>query len=131
MPLRRNSILGELHELGLLLAMIPEFEPVTGRVQHDVYHVYTVDVHSIAAVDRLRALMRGDLALEHPLASQLAAETPRPLPLFLGLLLHDIGKAYGKDHSRQGAIMARADRRAAGPRRRSTWITWCGSCRST
>ena len=106
-PLRRNSVLGELHELGLLLAMMPEFEPVTGRVQHDVYHVYTVDVHSIAAVDRLRALMRGDFALELPLASQLAAETPRPLPLFLGLLLHDIGKAYGKDHSRQGAIIAR------------------------
>jgi [protein-PII] uridylyltransferase len=106
-PLRRNSLLGELHELGLLLAMVPEFEPVTGRVQHDVYHVYTVDVHSIAAVDRLRALMRGDFAAEFPLASQLAAETPRPLPLFLGLLLHDIGKAHGKDHSRQGAIIAR------------------------
>jgi [protein-PII] uridylyltransferase len=106
-PLRQNSVLGELHELGLLLAMVPEFEPVTGRVQHDVYHVYTVDVHSIAAVDRLRALMRGDFALEFPLASQLAAETPRPLPLFLGLLLHDIGKAHGKDHSRQGAIIAR------------------------
>ncbi len=116
-PLRQNSILGELHELGLLLAMIPEFEPVTGRVQHDVYHVYTVDVHSIAAVDRLRALMRGDFALEQPLASQFAAETVRPLPLFLGLLLHDIGKAHGKDHSRQGAIMARpiAERLGLGP----------------
>ena len=106
-PLRRNSLLGELHELGLFLAMVPEFEQVTGRVQHDVYHVYTVDVHSIAAVDRLRALMRGDFALEYPFASQLAAETPRPLPLFLGLLLHDVGKAYGKDHSREGAVMAR------------------------
>lgn len=106
-PLRRNSILGELHELGLFLAMVPEFEQVTGRVQHDVYHVYTVDVHSIAAVDRLRALMRGDYALEYPFASQIAAETPRPLPLFLGLLLHDVGKAYGKDHSRAGATMAR------------------------
>ncbi len=116
-PLRQKSILGELHELGLLLAMIPEFEPVTGRVQHDVYHVYTVDVHSIAAVDRLRALMRGDLALEQPLASQFAAETVRPLPLFLAVLLHDIGKAYGKDHSRQGAIMARpiAERLGLGP----------------
>jgi [protein-PII] uridylyltransferase len=106
-PLRRNSILGELHELGLFLAMVPEFEQVTGRVQHDVYHVYTVDVHSIAAVDRLRSLMRGDFALEYPFASQLAAETPRPLPLFLGLLLHDVGKAYGKDHSRMGAQIAR------------------------
>jgi [protein-PII] uridylyltransferase len=105
-PVRRGSILGELHELGLLLAMIPEFEPVTGRVQHDVYHIYTVDVHSIAAVDRLHALVRGDLADELPLASRLATEMPRPVPLFVGLLLHDIGKARGKDHSRAGAELA-------------------------
>lgn len=106
-PVRQHSILAELHEVGLLLAMVPEFEPVTGRVQHDVYHVYTVDVHSVAAVDRLRSIKRGDLASELPLASRLAAELPRPVPLFLGLLLHDIGKAHGKDHSRQGALMAR------------------------
>ncbi|HEX2675859.1 MAG TPA: [protein-PII] uridylyltransferase, partial [Polyangiales bacterium] len=43
---RNGSILGELHEVGLLLAMIPEFTPVVGRVHHDMYHVYTVDVHS-------------------------------------------------------------------------------------
>ncbi len=105
--LRRGSILGELHEVGLMLAMIPEFEPVTGRVQHDVYHVYTVDVHSVAAIDRLRALARGDLAHDLPLACRLAAEAPRPTPLYLGLLLHDIGKAHGKNHSTEGARMAR------------------------
>jgi len=105
-PVKRYSILAELHELGMLLAMVPEFEPVTGRVQHDVYHVYTVDVHSVAAVDRLRAIRRGDYAAELPLASRLAAELPRKIPLFLGLLLHDIGKAQGKDHSRKGAVMA-------------------------
>ncbi len=106
-PVKRSSILAELHEVGLMLAMVPEFEPVTGRVQHDVYHVYTVDVHSVAAVDRLRAIKRGDYASSLPLASRLAAELPRPAPLFLGLLLHDIGKAHGKDHSRKGAIMAK------------------------
>ena len=73
-PFRNGSILAELHDVGLLLAMIPEFSPVVGRVHHDVYHVYTVDVHSVAAVDRLRALVRGDLAKEHPLACRLAAE---------------------------------------------------------
>src|SRR5262249_33569565 len=66
---RGGSIVGELHDVGLLLAMIPEFLPVTGRVHHDVYHVYTVDVHSVAAVDRLRQLARGDMASEFPLAS--------------------------------------------------------------
>ncbi len=105
-PLKRASVLAELHELGVMLAMIPEFEPVTGRVQHDVYHVYTVDVHSVAAVDRLRAIKRGNLAKDLPMPSRLAAELPRPLPLFLGLLLHDIGKAHGKDHSKKGALMS-------------------------
>lgn len=105
-PVKGRSILRELHELGLMLAMVPEFEPLTGRVQHDVYHVYTVDVHSVAAVDRLRAIKRGDFTTELPLASRLAAELPRPTPLFLGVLLHDIGKTHGKDHSRKGAAMA-------------------------
>ncbi|MCL2776365.1 MAG: [protein-PII] uridylyltransferase [Polyangiaceae bacterium] len=93
-PLRRGSIVGELHEVGLVLAMIPEFAPVTGRVHHDVYHVYTVDVHSVAAVDALRALCRGDNAQAWPLASRLAAEIARPQTLFLATLLHDVGKGY-------------------------------------
>jgi [protein-PII] uridylyltransferase len=107
--MRRGSILGELHDAGLLLAMIPEFLPVTGRVHHDVYHVYTVDVHSVAAVDCLRSLFRGEMAQEQPLASGLAAEVPHPRTLFLATLLHDVGKGYPdasgsrKDHSRTGA----------------------------
>jgi len=88
---RAGSIVAELHDLGLLLAMVPEFLPVTGRVHHDVYHVYTVDVHSVAAVDRLRQLARGELAQEFPLSSRLAAEIARPRPLFLATLLHDVG----------------------------------------
>jgi [protein-PII] uridylyltransferase len=106
-PLRRGSILGELHEVGLLLAMLPEFEPVTGRVQHDVYHVYTVDVHSIAAVDRLRSVLRGEQIEELPLATKLASEAPRTTSLFLGVLLHDVGKGRGRDHSAVGAELAR------------------------
>lgn len=101
-----GSILGELHEVGLLLAMLPEFEPVTGRVQHDIYHVYTVDVHSIAAVDRLRAVMRGDEAEALPLATQLASEAPSRVALFVGVLLHDVGKGRGRDHSVIGAELA-------------------------
>ena len=106
---RRGSIVGELHDVGLVLGMIPEFAPVTGRVHHDVYHVYTVDVHSVAAVDCLRALARGNLAQEHPVASRLAAEIARPRPLFLATLLHDVGKGYPdrdgsrKNHSQSGA----------------------------
>jgi [protein-PII] uridylyltransferase len=78
-------------------------------VHYDVYHVYTVDVHSVAAVDCLRQLCRGELAHERPLASRLAAEIARPAPLFLATLLHDVGKGYPdstgsrKNHSGSGA----------------------------
>ncbi len=107
----RGSIVGELHDAGLLLAMVPEFGPVTGRVHHDVYHVYTVDVHSVLAVDRLRQLARGEFAREYPLASRLAAEIARPRPLFLATLLHDIGKGYPDasgsrgHHANAGAVL--------------------------
>ncbi|HEY8944778.1 MAG TPA: [protein-PII] uridylyltransferase, partial [Polyangiaceae bacterium] len=105
--LRGGSVLKELHDVGLLVAMIPEFAPVVGRVHHDVYHVYTVDVHSVAAVDRLREFCRGELAAEHPLGSRLAAEISRPNVLFFAALLHDIGKDIGgRDHDERGSQMA-------------------------
>ena len=113
-PTKRGSIVGELHDAGLLLAMVPEFLPVTGRVHHDVYHVYTVDVHSVAALDRLRQIARGELAHEYPLASRLAVEIARPRPLFLATLLHDVGKGWPdetgsrKNHSKAGADLCDA-----------------------
>jgi [protein-PII] uridylyltransferase len=104
-----GSILRELHEVGLLVAMIPEFSPVVGRVHHDIYHVYTVDVHSVAAVDRLRALCRGDFVAEEPLACRLAADMARPNVLFFAALLHDIGKDVGgQNHSERGSEMCAA-----------------------
>lgn len=107
-PFSLGSILTELHDVGLLLAMIPEFGPVVGRVHHDLYHVYTVDVHSIAAVDKLHALARGDLIQKYPLASRVAAELVRPRVLFMATLLHDVGKAIGgRNHAKRGAEMAR------------------------
>ncbi len=111
-PTRARSVLGELHDVGLLLAMIPEFCKVTGRVHHDVYHVYTVDVHSVAAVDCLRALARGELVSAHPLASRLALEVAQEGRLYFATLLHDVGKGYpDRDgsrakHSESGADLA-------------------------
>lgn len=108
-PFASGSVLTELHDVGLLLAMIPEFEPVVGRVHHDMYHVYTVDVHSIAAVDTLHALVRGELTSTYPLAGRLAAELARPRVLFMAALLHDVGKALGgRNHAQRGADMAKA-----------------------
>lgn len=103
----QGSIVAELHEVGLLAAMIPELAPVVGRVHHDVYHVYTVDVHSIKALDRLRELCRGDLVAKDPVASHLAAELARPNVLFFATLLHDIGKDTGDvEHGERSAELA-------------------------
>src|SRR5690606_16781683 len=77
------------------------------RAHHDIYHVYTVDVHSVAAVDRLRRLWRGDLASEPPLALRLAAEVARKNVVFFATLLHDVGKDLGgRNHSERGAELA-------------------------
>lgn len=104
-PDNAQSVLVELHDLGLLLALIPEFAAVTARVQHDVYHVYTVDVHSVAAVDRLHALGRGELSGDFALPTRLMATVDRRPVLLLATLLHDIGKRHGRMHSKVGAAM--------------------------
>ncbi|MCU0658267.1 MAG: [protein-PII] uridylyltransferase [Polyangiaceae bacterium] len=107
-PQLGRTVMSELREVGLLVAMVPEFAPVVGRVHHDVYHVYTVDVHSVAALDRLKELVRGEQAESYPLACRLAAEELQPEVLHLATLLHDVGKALGgKDHATRGALMSR------------------------
>ena len=103
---RRGSLLQELHEVGLLLAMIPELEAVTGRVRHDAYHAYTVDAQSIMAVDRLHELARGEFASEYCVVSRCAAEMPRPLPLTMALLLHGIGSDHPDDPPKHAAAIA-------------------------
>jgi len=97
-PLSKSSLLDELHEVGLTVAMVPELEPLTGRVQHDVFHVYTVDIHAVRAVERLRALFAGERLPHLGLANRLAVETPRRVPLFLATFLHALGKVHGHGH---------------------------------
>jgi [protein-PII] uridylyltransferase len=102
---RNGSTIGELYEVGLVSAMIPEFDPLVGRVYHDVFHVYTADVHAVKALEHLQTLTRGDSPV-HSLASRLAAEAPRRLPLFLAVLLHSLGRIRGRDQEEEGARMA-------------------------
>jgi [protein-PII] uridylyltransferase len=100
----RGRFLTTMHELGVLPKVLPEFARVTARRQIDVYHVYTVDVHSLFAVRRLFALRCGDV--REPGLTELMAAQKRPLALHLGTLFHDIGKGAGKDHSAKGAQIA-------------------------
>lgn len=104
---RSGSLIREFHETGILGAMVPEMEPLMGRVHHDVYHVYTVDVHTILAIDRLRAFFRGESLALLPAAARLAAEIPNPTPVFVAVLLHALGKARGGNWVKTGAELAR------------------------
>ncbi len=106
-PFRSGSTVAELHEVGLVSAMIPEFEPLVGRVYHDVFHVYTADVHAVKALEELQALTRGE-ARGRSLSTRLAAEAPRRLPLFLAVLLHSLGRTRGRDQEEAGARLAKS-----------------------
>lgn len=108
------SALEVMQQLGVLSALMPEWAPCTGRVQHDLYHVYTVDQHQLYAVAMQKRLARGELADAHPTATALWREVARPAPLLLGTLLHDVGKPLGKGHAEKGAVIAGAIARRLG-----------------
>lgn len=105
---RHGSIVRELRDVGLLQAMIPEFAPILGRVQHDAHHVYTVDVHSLVTVDVIRRL-RSNHEDEQPYAREIAHDLVDPESLYWTALLHDIGKDIeGRGHAERGAILSKA-----------------------
>jgi len=107
-PHRVMRTLREMNEDGLLGRFIPEWEHIFCRWQHVIYHIYTVDVHTLFLVEELRRLQRGDYADALPGLTALMHEVTDVPVLFLGCLLHDIGKGMGGDHSNKGAERSRA-----------------------
>jgi [protein-PII] uridylyltransferase len=96
-----------MNEVGLLAAFLPEWEHVVCRWQHVMYHTYTVDVHSIFLVRELRRLWLGRYEQEHPELTELMHSADDQVALYLGCLLHDIGKGFGEDHSKKGVERCR------------------------
>lgn len=96
-----------MNELGLLARYLPEWEHIVCRWQHVIYHTYTVDVHSIFLVEELRRLWRGKYEQALPELTELMRSCEDRPALFLGSLLHDIGKGFGGEHSAKGAARAR------------------------
>ncbi|MEK7773339.1 MAG: HD domain-containing protein, partial [Deltaproteobacteria bacterium] len=96
------NTLKEMHRLRFLDKYIPEFEEISCKVQHDLYHIYTVDAHTLFAVREIERL-GGEYKSEFSLLSTIFAELPNPEILILAVLFHDIGKAHGKGHSEKGA----------------------------
>lgn len=92
-----------MNELGVLGAYLPEFGDIVCLWQHDLYHTYTTDAHSLFLIEQLRRLEKGFFAEELPLATELMRESRSREILFLACLLHDIGKGKGGGHSVRGA----------------------------
>ena len=79
------------------------FRNIVGQMQHDLFHVYTVDQHIIMVLRNVRRFFMAEHAHEYPFCSQLAAGWDKPWVLFVAALFHDIAKGRGGDHSELGA----------------------------
>ncbi len=101
-----ESALRRMNEAGVLGRFIPDFGRVVAQMQHDMYHVYTVDEHSIRAVGVLAKIENGDYAADHPTSVAILPKIKLRRVLYVAVLLHDIAKGRGGDHSILGAEVA-------------------------
>lgn len=102
---RVAAALRQMHELGFLGKFMPEFGRLTCLVQHDLYHKYTVDEHTIRTIEALDELFNSrSRQLER--YRNLYNEVSDPSVLHLGLLMHDIGKGLGGGHTEKGITIA-------------------------
>ena len=99
--------LRRMNQYGILGAYIPAFGRIVGQMQHDLFHVYTVDEHILMVVRNLRRFAVPEFAHEIPLCGQLMSKFARPEVLYIAGLFHDIAKGRGGDHSQLGKKDAR------------------------
>ena len=94
-----------MHHLEFLNEYIPEFEHIYCKVQHDLYHIYTVDIHTLFAVEQIEKILNGEACTELPLPCTVAKQIGKRELLILSVLFHDIGKGEGGGHADKGADM--------------------------
>jgi [protein-PII] uridylyltransferase len=98
--------LGILNETGFFGRYMPDWARIVGQMQFDTYHIFTVDEHTIEAIRVLNTLERGELRDVAPVASELVENVQSRRSLYVAMLLHDIAKGRGGDHSELGAEVA-------------------------
>lgn len=122
---RLTWTLRRMSRYGVLGRFLPAFGRVVGQMQHDLFHVYTVDEHTLMLVRNLRRFAIARFAHEFPFCSELMRTVDRKEILYIAALFHDIAKGRGGDHSELGAKDARQYCRAAGINKHDTaLITW-------
>ena len=97
-----------MNQYGILGRYLPEFGRIVGQMQHDLFHVYTVDQHILMVIRNLRRFTMPEFAHEFPLCSELMAGFERRWLLYVAAIYHDIAKGRGGDHSELGAGEARS-----------------------
>ena len=102
-----ETTLRRLNEAGVFGKFVSDFGRVVAQMQYDMYHVYTTDEHTIRAIGILSRIERGLLKDDHPLASEIVHKIQSRDVLYTSVLMHDIAKGRGGDHSKLGADVAR------------------------
>jgi [protein-PII] uridylyltransferase len=104
-PHRIADTLRSMHHLEFLNHFIPEMEHIYCKVQHDIYHIYTVDIHTLFAVEQVEKMLNGESKELLYFPCEVASRIGKPELLILAVMLHDIGKGAGGGHSEKGAAM--------------------------
>ena len=102
-----NHELRRMHRYGILGAYLPVFDQVAGQMQYDLFHVYTVDEHSLFVVRNLRMFADPARYHEFPHCADIFARLPKPELLYVSGLFHDIAKGRNGDHSELGSDLVR------------------------
>ncbi|MGB9734882.1 MAG: [protein-PII] uridylyltransferase [bacterium] len=98
-----SRLLFLMNDYGILGSIITEFKQIANRIQYDMYHIYTVGIHSIKTVEEIEKIRDGD---KDGFLKSLYNQVKNKTVLLLAALLHDIGKGHGKDHARKGSEIA-------------------------
>jgi len=124
-PQGLTHALRRMNQQDILGRYLPAFGRVVGQMQHDLFHVYTVDEHILMVVRNLRRFTLDEYAHEFPLCSKLIRDFARPEVLYIAGLFHDIAKGRGGDHSKLGrADAARFCKQHGLMREDSELIVW-------
>lgn len=99
-----DQTLSAMKKYNVLGRYLPEFGRIIGQMQYDLFHIYTVDAHTMRVIRNMVQLDSIELRDDYPLASRLIHHLPKLETLYIAGLYHDIGKGRGGDHSELGAI---------------------------
>lgn len=101
-PHQLTTHLRRMSRYGILGRYLPEFGLITGQMQHDLFHIYTVDAHTLQVVENMRRFLRPHATEKFPLAALIIKNLPKVELLYIAGLYHDIAKGRGGDHSSLG-----------------------------